>query len=423
MLIIGVKEIFDSASKSKLLKDPYVKKIWDLVNNQKLFDKSPDYQQELRRSLLKDALAFFARKSDYYKQTFENLDVNPKNADFSDLAKLAVPADMLRGEGHKQFLIKDVEDGGEYFTSSGTTGKTPVKIYRSPLDLAIMIKANTELFEYVYGDILESGKGIALFLAAPELRYKLSFVAFVDLTLENKNIKLLYGMNLVQKEGKNTDWQKLELNKDNVVKFLKSKDEPKLFFTAPAIVYLMAEKFDKMNSLKKIAYRLATTAPPVDLKRGGIIVTGGGTKGFTDLPPYDKVVELSRKHFRSQTKEGLERPVQFMDVLGMTETLTALIDRFGVMDKVPYPLSHVFLLDPKTFGLIDEDDGKEGVLGIFNPFTTSWLELFYPGDLMRAHRSDRFYGKEYVYVRRFTSQEGWDLQRACGGTMEEMMTG
>ena len=416
------KQIFESALKSKLLKEPYVQKIWDLINSKDLFNKSADYLKKLRRSLLRDALNFFARKSDYYKGAFEKLGVNPKTADFPDLAKLAVPADMLRGEGHKQFVVKDAEPGGEYFTSSGTTGKTPVKIYRSPIDLAVMIKANTDLFEYVYGDVLEQGKGIALFMAAPELRYKLNFVAFVDLTLDNKNIPLLYGMNLVRNKDGTTDWQRLELNKENVVKFLKSREEPKLFFTAPAGVYLMADKFDKMNPLKKLMYRLATTAPPVNLGRGGLIVTGGGTKGFTDLPPYDKIVGLSRKYFKAQSRQGEEQPAPFMDVLGMTETLTALIDRFGVMDKVPHPLSHVFLLDPKTFELIEEDEGKEGVLGIFNPFTTSWLELFYPGDFMKAHSSDRFYGKEYTYVRRFTPQEGWDLQRACGGTLEEMMS-
>ncbi len=418
---MGSKEIFEAASKSILLKDPYVKKIWNLINDKTLFNKSPDYLKALRKSLLREALDFFSRRSEYYQQTFEKLNINPKNADFTDLAKLAVPADMLRGEGHKQFLIRDVEQGGEYFTSSGTTGKTPVKIYRSPLDLAIMIKANTDLFEYVYGDVLEQGKGIALFMAAPELRYKLSFVAFVDLTLDNKNIPLLYGMNLVRNKDGTTDWQRLELNKENVVKFLKSREEPKLFFTAPAGVYLMADKFDKMNFLKKLIYRIATTAPPVNLGKGGVIVTGGGTKGFTNLPSYDKIVELSRKYFKAKNKAGEEHPAPFMDVLGMTETLTALIDRFGVMNKIPHPLSHVFLLKPSTFELIEDDEGQEGVLGIFNPFTTSWLELFYPGDFMKAHSSNRYYGKEYTYVRRFTPEEGWELQRACGGTLEEMM--
>jgi len=108
-----------------------------------------------------------------------------------------------------------------------------------------------------------------------------------------------------------------------------------------------------------------------------------------------------------------------MDVMGMTETLTALIDNLGTMDKVPHPLSETFLVDPRTFEIKEEG---EGLLCVYNPFVTTWLEAFYPGDLMVAKESDRFYGKEFVFGRRLTVKDGWDLQRACGGTLEEMMT-
>jgi len=413
-------EIFDLASKSRLAHDPYVEKVWGLINDKGLFNKSPHYLRELRKGLLRDALKFFTGHSEYYAQLFERLGINPKSAELSDLAKLAIPSDILRGDGHKQFVIKDADENGEYFMSSGTTNKNPVKIYRSPIDLAIMIKANTDLFEYVYGDYLEPGKGVALFMAAPELRYRLNFVAFVHLALESKNIQLIYGMDLKDESKDGRPWQKLEPNKDNILKFLKSKEEPKLFFTAPAGVYLMSKQFDTMSMTKKIVYKIASGAPPVALGRGGVIVTGGGTKGFTDLPQYGEIVELSRKHFKSKDRSGVDIPVPFMDVLGMTETLTALIDKFGVMDKVPHPLSEVFILNPKTYELMEEE-GKEGVVGIFNPFVTSWLEIFYPGDIMSFHRSENFYGSEFVYVRRLKLEEGWDLQRACGGTLEELM--
>ena len=416
---MNAKEIFDKASQSKLLKDSYVEKIWNLIGDKSLFQKSPDYLRSLRKSLFRDALKFFSSNSEYYANMFERLNINPKNAELEDLAKLAVPSDILRGEGHKQFLIKNVDENGEYFMSSGTTNNVPVKIYRSPLDLAIMIKANTDLFEYVYGDYLEPGNGLALFMAAPELRYRLNFVAFVHLALEAKNIPLLYGMNLVEGSGGGPAWKKLVPNKDNIAKFLKSREEPKLFFTAPAGIYLLSKQFEEMNFVKRLMYKLASVYP-VQLGKGGVIVTGGGTKGFTDLPPYQGIVEISRKHFKAKDRSGREVSTPFMDVLGMTETLTAMIDRFDVMDKIPHPLSEVFLLDPKTFEWRNEDN-FEGVVGIYNPFTTSWLEVFYPGDLMKSHPSDRFYGKEYVYVRRLRVEEGWELQRACGGTLEELM--
>lgn len=413
-------EILDVGSRSRLLTDPYVEKIWGLVNDKSLFNRSPDYLAGLRRGLIREALAFFARHSDHYKILLERMGIDPKSAEPEDLARIAVPSDILRGDGHKQFLIRDAEEGGEYFTSSGTSGKEPVRIYRSPLDLAIMIKANTQLFEHIYGSFLEPGKGIALFMAAPELRHKLSFVAFVHLALENKRIPLLYGMNLVEGKGeKGSAWQKLETNKENVLKFVKSKEEPKLFFTAPAGVYLMAKKFDEMGFLKKVAYKLASGMPPVRLGRGGVIVTGGGSKGYT-LPPYDELVKMSRKYFSAMDAKGEEVDVPFMDVLGMTETLTALIGRHGVTGLVPYPLSEVFLLDPKTFEPLKERE-RQGVLGIFNPHVTSWLEVFYPGDIMSVSPSKGYYGREYSFMRRLSVEEGWDLQRACGGTLEEMM--
>ncbi|MEM1671377.1 MAG: hypothetical protein QXY92_03220 [Archaeoglobaceae archaeon] len=110
------------------------------------------------------------------------------------------------------------------------------------------------------------------------------------------------------------------------------------------------------------------------MERAEVIVTGGGSKGY-ELPPYGEIVEISRKFFKAKDRDGKDVPTPFMDVLGMTETLTALIDRFGYMDKVPHPLSQVFLLDPKTYDYMEEDR-KEGILGIFNPFVTSWLEYF-----------------------------------------------
>lgn len=417
-----VEEIFNRAAKSRLLQDPFVEKVWESVQGDSLFHKTPDQLRAVRTQMARDSLVFFKRHSSYYSELFERLEIEPRTAGIEDLAKLAVPSDMLRGEGHKPFLIPDVEAEGESFQSSGTTGKAPVKLYRSPLDLAIMVKANALLFEYVYGDVLDQGKGVALFMAAPELRYRLSFVAFVELALESKGIELIYGMDLQEGMEGDKPWQKLEPNRKRIMRFLKSKAEPKLFFTAPAGVYMLAKRMETLTWSKRIVQKLVTGSPPIKLGRGGAIITGGGTKGFADLPPYEQIVGLSRKQFTASSKKGEPRPAPFMDVLGMTETLTALIDHYGVMEKMPHPLSEVFLLDPRTFKPLEEE-GKEGVLCVFNPFTTSWLECFYPGDIMSYKASERFYGKEFMFQRRLTIKEGWELQRACGGSLEEMMRG
>lgn len=415
-----VAEIFERAAKSPLLKDPYVEKVWAMVQDDGLFKRSPDQLRELRRRMAGECLQYFARRSPYYRGLFDRLEVDVRSPGLEDLAKLAVPSDMLRGEGQRQFLIEGLEPEGETFQSSGTTGRSPVRLYRSPVDLAIMVKANAALFEHVYGDVLEQGKGTALFMAAPELRHRLSFVAFVELALESKGIGLTYGMDLHEGTEGDKPWQRLEPNSKRIVRFLRSKEEPKLFFTAPAGVHLMTKRMDGLSTTKYIMQKLATGSPPVKLGRGGVIVTGGGTKGFDDLPGYEQIVQAARRRFTSKDRQGNSRPVPFMDVLGMTETLTALIDRYGVMDKVPYPLSEVFMLDPRTFKPV-EADGKEGAVCIFNPFTTSWLECFYPGDIMSSRPSERFYGREFQFRRRLTVKEGWELQRACGGSMEEMM--
>ncbi|MGC8988247.1 hypothetical protein, partial [Infirmifilum sp.] len=298
--------------------------------------------------------------------------------------------------------------------------KTPVRIYRSPLELVLMTVANANLFEYVYGGELKQGEGLALFLAAEELKNHLNFVAFVDLALQYKKIRLLYGMDLVPESGDTPLWKRLVPNTKRIAEFIKSREEPKLFFSAPAGVHLVSQQFAGLGLLKKALYKLALGAPPIDLGRGGVIVTGGGSKGL-QVPEYHVIVEEARRVFKAEDKDtGGEVPVPFMDVLGMTETLTALLDNYGVMHKIPHPLQEVFLLDPKTYKPM-EHYNKDGLLAIYDPLAVSWLEVFIPGDIVRQVPSDRYYGREFIYVRRLTEEEGWSLQRACGGTLEELM--
>ncbi len=417
----SVNEIMEKAVKSELLTHPHVKRLWELSGDKTLFTKSPEELSSLRRDLLRSSLKFFAETSDFYEELFNRIGIDPGSAELEDLARLAVPSDLLRGEGYKRFIIERVKsEPGIVFSSSGTTSSTPVRVFRTYLELAMMTRANTHLFEYVYGGELKKGEGLALFLAAKELRTRLNFVAFVDLALQGKEIPLLYGMEVSREEASGSQWRKLVPNKKVIMEFFKSKEEPKLLFTAPAGVYLLSNQFENMNPLLKILSKILYRVPPVDLGEGGVVVTGGGSKGF-QIPDYDTVVKYSRKFFKAR-RNGLEQPAPFMDVLGMTETLTALIDNYGLMEKLPHPLQEVFLIDPKTFKNIQEP-GKEGILGIYDPLAVSWLEVFLPGDVMKFKYSNRYYGKEFQYVRRLSKDEGWELQRACGGTLEEMMTG
>lgn len=73
------------------------------MNDESLFSKSPDYLSKLRKSLFRDALNYFSRHSDYYRELFERLEVSPRDAELEDLAKLAVPSDILRGKAISSF--------------------------------------------------------------------------------------------------------------------------------------------------------------------------------------------------------------------------------------------------------------------------------------------------------------------------------
>ncbi|MEM0119468.1 MAG: hypothetical protein QXJ38_03675 [Thermofilaceae archaeon] len=410
----------ERSRQSKFLNDPHVKRLVELARDRSLFEKSSDYLAKLRRDLLRSSLEFFARNSEFYERLLNAQGIDPRAAEVEDLAKLAVPSDMLRGDGFSRFLLPNRDDGGFVFRSSGTSGKDPVKVYRSPLELVMMTVANANLFEYVYGSVLEPNKGLALFLAAEELKNHLNFVAFVDLALQYKGIRLLYGMDLVPDSNGSPMWKRLVPNRERILQFIKSREEPKLFFSAPAGVYLITQQFAGLSLFKKLLFKLLAGAPPIDLGRGGVVVTGGGSKGF-QVPEYDVIVKEARKIFRARDASTNEEvPVPFMDVLGMTETLTALLDKYGVMHKVPHPLQEVLLLDPKTYKLMDEFN-RDGLLVIFDPLAVSWLEVFIPGDVVRQVPSERYYGREFIYVRRLTAEEGWDLQRACGGTLEELM--
>jgi hypothetical protein len=264
----GFEELERRVRESRFLNDPHVKRLHELSRDKGLFEKSPDYLTKLRRDLLRSSLGFFARNSDFYQKLFETLGVEPEAAELEDLVKLAVPSDLLRGEGIEKFYIPNREQGGFTFRSSGTSGRDPVRVYRSPLELVMMTVANANLFEYVYGRFLEPGKGLALFLAAEELKNHLNFVAFVDLALQYKRIRLLYGMDLVPEESGGPLWKSwYPTAADPGVR--EKQEEPKLFFSAPAGVHLISSQFGSLSLFKKLVYKVVAGAPPINWAGAG----------------------------------------------------------------------------------------------------------------------------------------------------------
>ncbi|HEY3419710.1 MAG TPA: hypothetical protein VGK23_04080 [Methanomassiliicoccales archaeon] len=412
-----VESIFAAASTSTMLNDPHVSRMWELMNDTSLFSMAPEKLEKMRLECVRSSLDFFRRRSSLYRRMMDDIGIVPQKAGIQDLARLAVPSDVLRGDGHRDLLIEDHEPGGRFLSSSGTSKREPVKVYRSPLDLAMMVLGNTAVLGYVTDNQFKHGQGIGMFMGPEQLSGKLTFVVIVESALERKGMEIVWGMDM-DGEGTGTVWNKMVPNRNKMARFFKSDQSPKMFFTAPIGLHLLSQRFSSQKSAVRFLSKIKIGAPPIDLGKGGFVTTGGGMKDFTDLPELNEIIRASKGFFVSKDAQGNVRETPFVDGLGMTETATIMMDRFGVMDKVPHPLSQVFLMDPRTFEVIEED-GKEGLLGIFNPFVTSWMECVYPGDIVTAHRSDRYYGREYVFVRRMGASKAVGSTRACGGELEE----
>ncbi|HHN81822.1 MAG TPA: hypothetical protein ENN11_04295 [Methanomicrobia archaeon] len=129
---MNVGEIHDKASNSSLLSDPYVKKVRELIGRNDLFEKSPDALMRMRRGLLRDALSFFSKRNEQFARILDTCGITPASADFGDLASLAVPSDMLRGEGQSPFLIDGLDEGARHFPRAGPLGSLPSRSIEAP---------------------------------------------------------------------------------------------------------------------------------------------------------------------------------------------------------------------------------------------------------------------------------------------------
>jgi phenylacetate-CoA ligase len=94
------------------LRENYSKSEWD------------DFKvKELRRILI-----YASKNVAYYKREFSRLDLFVENFVLSDLKKIPMlEKDILRVSGSSDLLSTKLESGGEYYSSSGSTG-TPTKI-------------------------------------------------------------------------------------------------------------------------------------------------------------------------------------------------------------------------------------------------------------------------------------------------------
>ena len=349
----------------------------------------------------------------------ENLEIDPERWKVEDLINLAISSDELRGNGQKRYMVDNVPDGGRTFRSSGTTGKEPVTIYRSPVDVLISRYVNDAHIEYMLGHPIEEEEGMALFLAAPEMEEFMSFVGMVvDLMRDYKHVPVIFGMKV--EEGDGPIWTRLRPDKKAMAEFYRSGNKPKYIFSALIGIQRMLETFEMHGAkdLPRLAYfKLALGVPPLDLGRGAIF-TGGGAKRAKVLP-FKELLEKRKGKIIGVDKEGNRIPAPWSDVYGNTERLCILPSLMNTEYKVPHPLEEVIVVDPKTFTPIERG---EGIVIFYNPLVTSYMEAVIPGDIFEVIPADDLYhGKVLRYRRRLTEEEALYVERGgCGSVFEEV---
>ena len=241
--------------KEPLMQDPYVKEVYELACDKSLFYKSPEELRKKRRDIFRKSLDYFSRHNEeYYIPLLENLDIQLSTAELEDLVDIAVPSDQFRGDGQKKYMIKDVPKGGPTYRSSETTGKDPVTVYRSPIDLVIERGVDGGLIDYFCGHELNEGE--ALFFATPELKETMGFIGGFSDLLETRGIDVKYGMKVEDVEGARTIWEKLRPDRKAIASFYRSKKEPKYIISAPVGIYKTLRSFEEGGLGRKLIFKL-----------------------------------------------------------------------------------------------------------------------------------------------------------------------
>lgn len=147
--------------------------------------------------------------------------------------------------------------------------------------------------------------------------------------------------------------------------------------------------------------------------RGGLVVTGGGWKAFTqEEVDRDRFVRLCVERL------GLESPADVRDAFNMVELNTVLFECEQGIKHVP-PWLVIEALDPET--LIPVPHGEMGVLAFWDPLPTSYPGFVLSADFGKVREqpcSCGRTGRGMHFLRRVERVEG----RGCALTMDRNTT-
>ncbi len=426
--------------RSKLKDDSYFKLLNKVLDGENILNKySFNDTKKFQEKLLYPYLEFFIRNdnNDYYKKLFFNrgLAKNQKgdlkqNLKLSDLIKLRVHSDDLRGEGQKQRLINYNQNAdGMNFMSSGTTIGTngPVNVFRSNLTLSLARKSNGNLIDWSMGKKID--KGDCLFHMAPEMTDFLAFAAIGSDFLRDRGLGVSFGAKVNSGPPDSTIWQRIGPDIKEMRKFFKNQNPTKYFIASGVGLYKM---FIEPKGLKKFAMNFILGAPPIYLGDNGVLMIGGGLKRLpSEITSLSQVVsETGEKILAGNNKNA--NPAPIIDMLGLTESINVFIgtptDPFSKDPwiKYPHPMTYVALLkSPNDLSPVDNPvPGEEYLLFYVNLMTLDFIEAIVPGDfVISAEKTDSIKTalgsrnvaqQGFIYSRRAEQNEGFKIREGCG---------
>lgn len=426
---------------STIKNDPYLLKIRSILSKDNIMNTyNREETKNLQQELLYPYLNFFLRndKKDYYKKLFlsRGLTTDKKgtlkdNLVLSDLIKLRIHSDDLRGDGQERRLIDHFpnKNYGMNFMSSGTTKGTngPVNLYRSNISLDLSRITNGNLIDWSLGKKIDGGE--CLFHMAPEMTNFLAFAAIGSDFLRERGLKIGFGAKIKSGPRDSTIWQRIAPNIKEMRKFFKSKNETKYFIASGVGLYKM---FIEPKGIKSLMMRLSLSAPPVYLGKNGVLMIGGGLKRLPEeITSLSQVVKQTGNKIYLD-KNNRKAPAPVIDMLGLTESGNVFIGlpNHPTSDepwvKYPHPLSYTALLNsPNDLSPVESPEaGKEYLLFYVNFATLDYIEAIIPGDFVipanDTQTIETIMGKRnisqrgFIYSRRAEVDEGFKIREGCG---------
>jgi len=409
----------------RLDEDPYVLQLQRHLQDPSILRGDVRQTRKRQQELLRPYLAFFLRHDNearFYHRLYREAGIlnRHKNAvrdrvSLEDLHALRLRSEELRGDGQRErltaFARQDLDAAnprGRSFVSSGTSDHSagPIRVYRSPLTLAMAYRLNGALVDWALGTRLVEGS--ALLYMAERMQEHNWFAHLGQEILGSRDIAMRYGAHLRLWPNSAAVWHRLRPDVGAIRDFVNDTRHPRyLIGTSPSLHDLLVD-----NSLPQRALlNMMAGAPPIHLGRRGTVILGGGTKDpFNgDRRPQELVREIAQ-YVTSDTGKG-RVPAPVIDILGLTESASTFVGRTTspltpqAWEHFPHPLTYVSYLEgsgaPRPVAVDRHDRGeRERQLFFVNFACLDYLEAVVPGDVVAPVYRERMHQHGFIFRHR-----------------------